>query len=99
MSRSGQNFIVRAIQDRGHFVASGHMTGRSGGGLAADHQLRGEALAAYEAALADGSVRYTVYSYATPIGWVLADGTTMVPDIYYSKTTTRHQNLVREALV
>lgn len=38
---------------------------------------------------------YVVFSYSTPIGWVEADGTKVVPDVRYSKTTSRQQNIVR----
>ena len=40
---------------------------------------------------------YEVYSYATVIATV-ADGQVHVSDKYYSKTTSRHQNLCRENL-
>lgn len=96
--RSNREFVIGAIRDRAHFRAIGNMMGRSGGGLASDHQLSGAALAAYEAALEDGSIRYTIYSYATPIAWVTADGKATVPEVFYSKTTSRQQNIVRQAL-
>jgi hypothetical protein len=38
---------------------------------------------------------YAVYSYATPIGWLLQDGTAVVPEVSYSVTTSQHQGLVR----
>jgi hypothetical protein len=65
MGKTSRDFIVNAISSRAHFAASGSMTGRTGGGHAADHQLRGEAL----------------------------------DEIYYSQTTTRHQNIARAALL
>lgn len=40
-------------------------------------------------------VSYVVFSYATPIAWERTDGVTVVPDVTYSRTTTRHQNLCR----
>lgn len=40
-------------------------------------------------------ITFTVLSYATPIAWVLADGTVKVPDVYYSRTTNQHQHLCR----
>lgn len=42
-------------------------------------------------------VRYVVYSYWTPIAW-FADDTWYVVEDKFSVTTTRHQNIVREAL-
>lgn len=40
-------------------------------------------------------ISYVVYSYATPIAWVRADGETVIPDVSYSLTTSRHQGLCR----
>ena len=39
-------------------------------------------------------VAYVVYSYETPIGWVLDDGTEEIPKVKYSMTTSRHQRLL-----
>jgi hypothetical protein len=40
-------------------------------------------------------IRYTVLSYATPIGWVTTAGEVKIPDVSYSVTTSRHQSQVR----
>ena len=40
---------------------------------------------------------YVVHSYATPIAWY-ANGVWTLPDIKYSPTTTRHQNIVRRGI-
>ncbi|GAA4896033.1 hypothetical protein HNR25_001820 [Streptomonospora salina] len=40
-------------------------------------------------------ISYAVYSYATPIAWVRCDGVPVIPEVGYSVTTTRHQNLCR----
>lgn len=37
------------------------------------------------------SIAFVVYSYATPIAWVLTDGTEIRPAVKYSVTTSRHQ--------
>lgn len=34
---------------------------------------------------------YTVYSYATPVGWVTQNGYKIVPDVGYSLSTGQHQ--------
>jgi hypothetical protein len=40
---------------------------------------------------------YVVYSYWTPIAWF--DGETWtIPDVKYSPTTSRHQNIVRHGV-
>lgn len=43
-------------------------------------------------------VRVWVYSYGTPIGWLLWNGNAIVPDHGYSVTTTHHQGLARTYL-
>lgn len=40
---------------------------------------------------------YAVYSYATPIAWY-AHGVWTVPDIRYSVTTSKQQNIARKAV-
>jgi len=42
-----------------------------------------------------GRLAYVVSSYATPIGYVLTDGTRIIPDARYSVTTSKHQGYVR----
>lgn len=49
-------------------------------------------------ALIDHRVTYVVYSYDTPIAWVL-DHKVVVPDVTYSVTTSKHQKVVRDNLV
>jgi hypothetical protein len=43
---------------------------------------------------ADG-ITFTVCSWATPIAWVRATGEVVIPDVSYSSSTKRHQNLCR----
>ncbi|MFI9559126.1 hypothetical protein [Nonomuraea endophytica] len=40
----------------------------------------------------------TVLSYATPIAWVRDDGFAVVPNVFYSFTSLRHQRLCHEWL-
>lgn len=40
---------------------------------------------------------YVVTSYSTPIAWY-AKGVWTVPEVKYTVTTTRHQNIVRKAI-
>jgi hypothetical protein len=39
--------------------------------------------------------RFVVFSYATPIGWVTAEGEIVIPDTRYSVTTSCQQTKVR----
>ena len=41
---------------------------------------------------------YVVYSYKTPIAWRLPDGRWRLLERKFSRTTTGHQTLVRQAL-
>lgn len=56
-----------------------------------------EAHAKLLADIARGEVTYVVFSYRTPIAWVYRNGAVNLPEIKYSKTTSMHQNWVREA--
>lgn len=57
--------------------------------------------------LIDDNPDYVIYSYSTPIAWHVppdsdeedGDERWVIPKVYYSATTSRHQNLVRTALV
>lgn len=40
-------------------------------------------------------VHYVVTSHGTPIGWETRLGSTVIPDVKYSVSTTRHQNILR----
>lgn len=41
---------------------------------------------------------YVIYSYSTPIAWHSEEHGWTIPDVKYSRTTTRHQSVVRGAL-
>lgn len=49
------------------------------------------------AAIARDEIAYIVFSYRTPIAWVHRNGAVNLPEIKYSRTTSMHQNWVREA--
>lgn len=38
-------------------------------------------------------VMYTVMSYDTPIAWITFNNISFVPNVFYSRTTSHHQNL------
>ena len=52
------------------------------------------------------NIVYTVYSYGTPIAWVVRTFDTwnstvdrwVIPPVKYSRTTSKHQNIVRRAV-
>ncbi|WP_405537567.1 hypothetical protein OG787_32525 [Streptomyces sp. NBC_00075] len=41
-----------------------------------------------------GRIVYQVYSYSTPIAWVLDDDSVVMPQVRYSPTTSSHQGLL-----
>jgi hypothetical protein len=45
--------------------------------------------------VAEVGVTYTVVSCRTPIAWILRTGMIVIPEVAYSLTTSRHQNLCR----
>lgn len=51
-----------------------------------------------ESHLTDHRITYVVYSYQTPIAWVIDGSQVVIPRVTYSLTTGRHQALVREHL-
>lgn len=57
--------------------------------------LSGQVRQDYYQALVDGRVTYAVYSYETPIAWVLDGREVVIPEIRFSGTTSKHQALVR----
>lgn len=50
------------------------------------------------AAFAGGAPVYVVKSYDTPIAWVADGGDRVIPDVKYSSTTSRQQNICRNHL-
>lgn len=91
---STRSWAVRAaLADREAFSTHGSL--RAGaGGVPDTGRLPEPYRTAYRGALARGRLSYTVYSYRTPIGWVLDDGSVVIPPVFYSRTTARHQGLL-----
>lgn len=54
-----------------------------------------EDIESYEYHARVNDVLYTVVSYATPIAWVLRNGTVVMPEAGYSNTTKQHKALCR----
>lgn len=42
-----------------------------------------------------GRILYTIMSFDTPLAWLMGTGEWVVPDVYYSPTTSRQQTIVR----
>lgn len=45
-----------------------------------------------------GLTMYVVFSYFTPIAWVVEGEAPYIPDVKYSTTTSRHQGMARRFL-
>lgn len=78
----------KPFQSHGAMAAYHYTPNRTG-------RLPMEWVNAYRADRENPGISYVVYSYNTPIAWVRADGETVIPDVGYSVTTTRHQGLCR----
>lgn len=74
------------------FNTNGAVTGRTGSGG------RGELPEDYWKRYVASEATFTIYSYDTPIAWRGKDGYWVVPDVFYSPTTSRHQSAVRRCV-
>lgn len=86
--------IPAKVAARQEFKANSTRAERSSlyGGYGIAYHLTAEQKAEIDAS------SYVVYSYATPIAWLLADGSLFLDDHKYSVTTSRAQGLVRRAM-
>ena len=90
--------IARALRNGEDFTTSGALKGEAtpywidSGRMAQD-----DANALRTAKYAPG-IHYVVYSYGTPIAYLVKSGGWVVPDAKYSATTSKHQTTVRRAL-
>jgi hypothetical protein len=85
------------IVRRQEFEAYGAMSGTEGSSYPYTGHLPDEHAKALLADAGKGDVDYVVYSYSTPIAWHTPKGWT-IPDVKYSRTTSRHQGVVRRAV-
>jgi len=93
MASTGKARTVAALAARKPFKRSGYGMWAMEGVSATTGRMDPDAAREYTEDRSN--VAYTVLSYATPIAWVLADGTVKVPDVSYSRTTTQHQTMCR----
>lgn len=91
-TRQGWWTYVPVLQARDEFTTSGALRGARSYG----HASIGRLPADYRQSI-DGAT-YVIYSYATPIAWLDANGVWQVPDVKYSVTTSRHQSLIATAV-
>lgn len=59
--------------------------------------LSGAALERFAKDQDAGKIVYSVWSYATPIGWLVEGEGWVIPPVRYSSTTSRHQGYVKRA--
>lgn len=93
-----RQLTIDALQSRKPFARSGFAMKGIEGACGSLGQLPAEYVDQYNALAAAGILAYTVKSYDTPIAWVTASGTVIVPEVKYSVTTTHHQSLCRAYL-
>ena len=90
--------IMQALATRAPFVVTNFMATTQPTEWDTMGQLPPSHRAGLKQHLIDCRVTYVVYSYQTPIAWVVDGHTVVIPDVTYSLTTGRHQKLVREYL-
>lgn len=83
-----------ALMDREPFTTYGALRAELGGSPWNTGRLPEPWSAKYADDARDNLITYTVFSYSTPIGWVLTDGTVVVPPVKYSITTSGHQGML-----
>ncbi len=82
-----------ALMDRKPFKTSGAFSATEGHTrLPWGHRLPADYAATYWEQ--SDQIVYTVWSYNTPIAWVLDDGTVVQPPVKYSVTTSKHQGML-----
>lgn len=83
--------VPAAVSKREDFNANGTLTGeRVNGYSSGTGSLPEPFVTQYQND--QGQIAYVVRSYATPIAWVLTDGTVRKPATRYSVTTSKHQS-------
>lgn len=93
--RSATNFRALAVLLKGFKDWSmGHMYAEFGVGLRTLGQLPHEYTSGPQSVFAS---EYIVYSYLTPIAWVV-NGEWVQPEVKYSNTTTKHQSKIAVAV-
>lgn len=97
--KSGWWEFVKPLRECESFVTAGALKGSKA--PICEVPTMGQLPTEYRDLLKEASsceiLEYVVWSYLTPIAWKI-DGEWMQPAIYYSVTTTRHQNLIATAL-
>lgn len=84
-----------ALVERKPFRTHGALRAEEWPGRYADPGLLpGEWRSRWERDAINRQVAYAVFSYQTPIAWVLADGTVVKVDHKWSVTTSRHQGML-----
>lgn len=86
--------IETALRNRQPFRNSTGTFRAELGKVRSTEHLQDEWLELYQ----NSSIIYTVMSYGTPIAWVTSNGEIVIPSIYYSNSTSKHQNIVRNNL-
>jgi hypothetical protein len=85
---------MAALRGRKAFRRSGFAMSAIEGAAYSAGRMPEEYANEYMTAANAGRITYTVMSYATPIAWILDDGTKVQPPVKYSPTTSQHQGML-----
>ena len=90
--------ISKAIRNGENFQCHGSLSGEVAGAYVYTGKMPKTEAENLRHLVECDEVAYVVYSYVTPIAYILRDGEYIVPDARYSVTTSKHQSTIRYAL-
>lgn len=90
---NARKMTIAALSNRAAFKRSGFAMSAIEGPSDSLGIMEGEAREMYLRHRDANEIVYTVKSYATPILWVLKDGSVINPKVGYSNTTKNHLSL------
>ena len=90
--------IARAFRNSENFTTSGALKGIADPYWIETGRMSREDAHALRTAQNEVGIDYIVFSYGTPIAYLIKRGEWVVPDAKYSVTTSKHQSTIRRAL-
>lgn len=93
--RTSYQDLQDVIRGRERFETNGAMRGAVN---TSPYPYTGQLPQSWAQRLLDHNVSYIVWSYSTPIAWYDDERGWYVPDVKYSVTTSKHQNIVRASV-
>jgi len=93
-----REITIKALRNLTPFARKGFGMSAVQGAVTHFGELDDKHVKAYTWHAQVNDVMFTVLSYRTPIAWVLRNGTVVIPEDRYSRTTSNHQGMCRTYL-